>query len=72
MEGPDWSSISEEAKDLITKMLTYNFDDRITARECLIHPWFKCMLEEKEIRMDLPIGRRSLRNLKDFRQKNKL
>ena len=72
MDGPEWTAISKEAKDLISKMLTYKFDDRISARDCLSHPWFQCMLEAKEIRMDLPIGRRSLRNLKDFRKKNKL
>ena len=72
MDGPEWTAISKEAKDLISKMLTYNFDDRISARDCLSHPWFQCMLEAKELRMDLPIGRRSIRNLKDFRKKNKL
>lgn len=36
----DWSDISGEAKDLITKMLTYSPESRISAEEALHHPWF--------------------------------
>ncbi|CAG8459775.1 11407_t:CDS:2 [Diversispora eburnea] len=36
-----WSDISDEAKDLINKMLEYNPDKRITAHDALQHPWFK-------------------------------
>ena len=36
----DWGSISGEAKDLITKMLTYSPEARITSEEALHHPWF--------------------------------
>ena len=36
----EWSTISEEAKDLITKMLDRNVATRITASEALAHPWF--------------------------------
>ncbi|CAG8490881.1 4296_t:CDS:2 [Diversispora eburnea] len=35
-----WSGISDEAKDLINKMLEYNPDKRITANDALQHPWF--------------------------------
>ena len=72
MDGPEWESISDEAKDLIRKMLIYNPDERISAKKCLEHPWFTNNAKEKVLRLDLPIGRRSLRNLKDFRAKSKL
>ena len=36
----EWSTISEEAKDLITKMLDRNVATRISAPEALVHPWF--------------------------------
>lgn len=36
----EWSTISDEAKDLITKMLDRNVATRITAPEALAHPWF--------------------------------
>lgn len=35
----DWDCISGDAKELITKMLTYNPNDRITATEAYAHPW---------------------------------
>jgi len=34
-----WSEISEEAKDLIQKMLTVQKSKRITTQEILVHPW---------------------------------
>lgn len=36
-----WSRVSEEAQDLISKMLTYNSGDRISAADALDHEWFK-------------------------------
>ena len=32
---------TEEVKDLIVKLLTYNPDNRITASQALKHPWFR-------------------------------
>lgn len=37
----DWQNISKEAKNLIKKMLDKNPKTRITANECIEHPWFK-------------------------------
>lgn len=34
-------NVSEEAKDLINKMLIYNPDNRISASQALKHPWFR-------------------------------
>ena len=35
-----------EARDLINKMLTYNAEERITAKEALNHPYFKDFVED--------------------------
>ncbi|OMJ88586.1 hypothetical protein SteCoe_9450 [Stentor coeruleus] len=37
--SPEWDFISFEAKDLITKMLTFDYTRRMSAREALQHPW---------------------------------
>ncbi|KAG9306768.1 hypothetical protein G9A89_005668 [Geosiphon pyriformis] len=36
-----WSEISDQAKDLIDKFLTYSPESRITAKDALLHPWFE-------------------------------
>lgn len=36
-----WDEISEEAKDLIRRMMNINPSDRITVDEALQHPWFQ-------------------------------
>lgn len=38
MEGEEWDVISDEAKDLISKMITVQ-ENRITASDVLRHPW---------------------------------
>ena len=43
-----WSRVSYEAKDLISKMLIYDPDERISASEALEHEWFK-MFENEEL-----------------------
>lgn len=35
-----WSAVTDEAKDLIKKMLTVKKEDRITARQAMRHEWF--------------------------------
>ena len=39
--APRWDNISQEAKDLVNQLLTYNVDNRITAKEALTHAWFQ-------------------------------
>jgi len=36
-----WDNISDEAKDLVKKMLELDQNDRLTAREALQHPWLR-------------------------------
>ena len=39
----EWNAISQNAKDLILKMLEYNQEKRFSAQECLDHPWIKTL-----------------------------
>jgi renal tumor antigen len=43
-------NVSPDAQDLITKLLIYNPDNRITANQALKHPYFK-ELREQDKRM---------------------
>jgi serine/threonine protein kinase len=38
---PYWDPVSDEAKDLISRLLVLDPAERLTAREVLQHPWFK-------------------------------
>ena len=35
-----WEQVSDDAKDLIKKLLVVNPDNRLTADQALRHPWF--------------------------------
>lgn len=37
--NPVWDQISDDAKDLITKLLNKQADERLTAEEAYAHPW---------------------------------
>eukprot|EP00210_Caulerpa_lentillifera_P004328 g4130.t1 len=39
--GPKWSQVSQEAKELISAMLDRSVKNRITAQEALEHPWIQ-------------------------------
>jgi len=36
-----WQKLSEEAKDLILRLMAFRTEDRISADSALKHPWFK-------------------------------
>lgn len=72
MDGPNWEGISEDAKDLITKMLTYDYNQRISAKQCLEHKWIKEVGKAEDSKLKQPIGRRALRNLKTFKAQSSL
>jgi serine/threonine protein kinase len=38
--------VSADAQEIILKMLTYNADERLTASQCLKHPYFKELREQ--------------------------
>lgn len=39
--SPYWDNVSNEAKDLISKLLVVNHNERFSAEEVLLHPWVK-------------------------------
>lgn len=41
MKGRQWSYISDDAKDLVHRMLELDQDHRITVEEALKHPWIR-------------------------------
>jgi len=42
----EFDSVSQECKDLITKLLVVNSKKRLTGKEALAHPWFKKVLHK--------------------------
>jgi calcium-dependent protein kinase len=67
---PIWASISEDARNLIRKMLVVYPDDRISAYAALKHSWFLGAHKPKEI--DNAIAMETLTHLKQFAAKNML
>lgn len=66
-------TVSDEAKDLIGKLLTKDVDKRLTATETLDHAWFK-MASDKPLQhqvdgVDIP--GLVIKSFKDFHQQNK-
>jgi calcium/calmodulin-dependent protein kinase I len=47
--SPVWDSISESAKDLVTRLLEKDPAKRITAKQLLQHPWLKSPGREKNL-----------------------
>jgi len=43
MEGEEWENISDDAKDLVRKMLIVDPKDRISTADILSHPWLKSL-----------------------------
>jgi myosin-light-chain kinase len=50
--------ISEEAKDFISKLLVKNRDQRMTARQCLNHPWLR---RGKKKKMEQSLDKKKLK-----------
>jgi serine/threonine protein kinase len=42
--GTPWDTISDEAKDLVTKMLTVNVDKRLDVQGAIDHPWMQIVM----------------------------
>lgn len=64
---PEFKHVSNTAKNLIKKMLTYNPKDRITIEETLADEWFKLVNNQ-----ETELNRNVLLNLKNFTTKNKM
>jgi len=62
-EGPQWKKVSSKAKDLISKLLVVDVNNRYDAIKALNHPWFKQTLNtsiSSETRLEV------MSNLKTF------
>lgn len=47
LKGSVWNEISKEAINLISELLTKDYNKRLSAQQALNHPWFKNMFSEK-------------------------
>ncbi|CAF0758645.1 unnamed protein product [Rotaria sordida] len=63
-----WEQISESAKDLVTRLLCVNQNERITIKEALIHPWIR-EREKFALRKHLPD---TVEELRKFNARRKL
>lgn len=66
----DWAHITPEGKNLVQLMLTFDYNKRPSADECLKHVW----LADKSMRgkMDHELGAKVLKNMKSFQTGCKL
>ena len=62
----DWSEISDEAKNLIKKMLTKDVKKRISALDSMQEPWFKN--NEEKTSYDKKLAKNVLSNMKKFKK----
>jgi calcium-dependent protein kinase len=66
--GHEWENVSKEAKDLISKMLTFDMNHRISAEEALKHDFFSRSLEISSPKSLSDV----VENMKGFRATEKL
>jgi len=64
---PSWSNVSDKAKDLISKLLTYDVEVRPSAEVALQHIWITEM-SSQVIDQNVAIG--ALTNLKTFQSRS--
>jgi calcium-dependent protein kinase len=62
---PEWDDVSEDAKDLVKRLLAYDPEKRITASDALQHKWIKTMATAEKI--EKAVALKTLANLKSFR-----
>lgn len=68
MDDEAWMAVSDDAKDLVTKLLTYDPAKRISAKEALSHPW----IQTSHHKVDQKNYNSTLGNLKNFTASSKL
>jgi calcium-dependent protein kinase len=62
----EFSTVSNGAKDLLSKLLQVNPNDRITAEKALNHEWFQKNYHKKDVKISMKV----LQNLKNFRTRS--
>ena len=61
--GDVWESTSDEAKDLITKLMNRNVEQRLSALEALQHPWIK---QRVKTSFNEQVARKAVSQLQSF------
>lgn len=69
MKDKIWKPISEDAKDLIKKMLKFDATQRVSARQALQHKWFD---NAPDVAVDIDLMKESLANLLSFNAVQKM
>lgn len=72
VEGPGWEGVSEEAKDFVKLLLTFDPKMRPDAETCLNNKWIKFFCAGSKLNIDKKTAQFALDNLRSFRIKNKL
>jgi calcium-dependent protein kinase len=70
ISGPEWSRVSPEAKDLVTKMLEVDTTKRLSAEECFKHPWMTKFHDKSKIDNNYFVS--VLTNIRNFNASEKL
>lgn len=68
-KGSIWNSISPEAKDLITKLMEKNTNQRLSAVEALQHPWIK---NKVKTTYNAELAKQAIGSLNSFKNESKL
>ncbi|KFG30368.1 calcium-dependent protein kinase CDPK3, partial [Toxoplasma gondii p89] len=71
-DPPDWTQVSDEAKQLVKLMLTYEPSKRISAEEALNHPWIVKFCSQKHTDVGKHALTGALGNMKKFQSSQKL
>ncbi len=74
MDGSEWKRVSISAKDLVSKLLEFKQDKRISAQEAINHKWIqeKHEILDKKDKVDDNVWKDVLENIKNFNAKEKL
>ncbi len=65
----EWEHVSDSAKDLIKKMLTFKPEERASAGVILEHPWIK---DHNKRKVNPTLGKKCLSNMKKFHAGRKI
>lgn len=60
----NWALVSDEAKDLISKLLERQADIRLTAQEAFNHPWIQ--RQRKRLENEVQIGLEVVKNMQNY------
>ena len=63
LETPEWKQTSSAVKDLISKMMEVDYNKRLSASQCLDHPWIK---KKVKTSFDQELSLGALDNLRNF------